>query len=173
MFPISLKELRKLADNGGKEAQYQLGAYYFAGCNVEKDSAEAIYWFGKAARNGHAEAQFNLGNSYSKGEGVKNNPAEAVRFWLMAAAQNHPWAQYFLGACYHKGNGIGKELTKAELHYKGAFRTLTDSELLQKFQASSARGETKEEIASLLNNVRAALAKIQEEISLSGPAAAP
>lgn len=56
--------LQKSAQQGDKEAQFQLGVMYENGQGVLKDPAKAVSWYQKAAAQNHALAQNNLGWAY-------------------------------------------------------------------------------------------------------------
>lgn len=45
----SFSEIKRLAENGDKVAQYNLGLCYYSGGGVAQDYTQAIYWFSKAA----------------------------------------------------------------------------------------------------------------------------
>src|SRR3989337_2079662 len=60
-FATAIKKFRKLAEQGGAEAQNNLGAMYHEGEGVPQDYKEAVKWFRKAAEQGNAPAQSNLG----------------------------------------------------------------------------------------------------------------
>jgi TPR repeat protein len=75
-YATALRLWHPLADQGGAEAQYNLGVLYTNGLGVPQDYAEAAKWFRKAADQGDAGAQSNLGFMYAKGQGV---PEDYVR----------------------------------------------------------------------------------------------
>ena len=62
-----LDQLRKEAEAGKAQAQFDLGAMYYRGQAVEQNYAEAVKWFRKAADQGLAKAQYNLGVMYEYG----------------------------------------------------------------------------------------------------------
>ena len=64
------ERLRRAADQGNADAQFNLGVMYAEGRGVPRDDAEAARWYRCAADQGEAAAQFNLGLMYAKGEGV-------------------------------------------------------------------------------------------------------
>ena len=53
-----LDDLRRKAEQGDAQAQYELGRAYSIGKGAPKDKAEAAKWYRKAAEQGHAEAQY-------------------------------------------------------------------------------------------------------------------
>ncbi|CAB5297795.1 unnamed protein product [Rhizophagus irregularis] len=72
---------QKAAENGDKEAQFNLGVFYEEGIGIEKDEVKASYWYQKAAQQGCSNAQYRLGFLYKIGKGVKEvlkNPFKKV-----------------------------------------------------------------------------------------------
>ena len=78
--PQSLADLRKLADQGDPEAQYQMGVRFHNGEDVRQDDAQAMQWFLRAAEQGHVTAQSALGAYYWAGRGVPEDLSKAY-FW--------------------------------------------------------------------------------------------
>jgi len=73
-------ELRKLADQGDAEAQYQMGLRYHDGEDVPHDDSQAMQWYLRAAEQGHVTAQSALGAYYWAGRGVPEDLSKAY-FW--------------------------------------------------------------------------------------------
>ena len=78
--PDTITEIRRRAEQGHAEAQFNLGTMYANADGVPKNDAEAVKWYRLAAEQGHAAAQFNLGLRYAYGAGVLKDEAEAVRW---------------------------------------------------------------------------------------------
>jgi hypothetical protein len=76
--------LRKAAENGSAEAQYELGYAYSEGNGVPEDPQEAVRWYRLAAAGGSPLAQNNLAVSYLLGAGVGHDTALAYQFSLLA-----------------------------------------------------------------------------------------
>lgn len=76
---INFTDIKRKADKGIVEAQYNLGVCYQKGYGVEIDRNEAVAWYTVAAQRGFAMAQYNLGLCYAEGYGVEKNNAEAAR----------------------------------------------------------------------------------------------
>ncbi|WP_436862107.1 tetratricopeptide repeat protein [Acinetobacter haemolyticus] len=55
-----LSFLKKAAELGNPEAQYNLGVFFEQGVYVKKDKKQAEYWYEKAAKQGHLNAINNL-----------------------------------------------------------------------------------------------------------------
>ena len=117
--------LEQAAKNGHAEAQYELGLKYKHGKRfeydcIDKDFAQAAYWFGKAAEQGFAAAQYELGYSYKYGNGIQKDSVEAFKWFEKSANQGNANAQYELGVCNLKGDGIGENLNEAINWFKKA-----------------------------------------------------
>ncbi len=78
--------LRKQAESGNPQAQFQLGLYYYLGkIDGKVDYEKAVYWFTKSAEQGNTNAQTNLGIMYENGQGVKQDYAEALKWYRKSA----------------------------------------------------------------------------------------
>lgn len=87
-------ELKRLAEKGNIEAQFNLAEYYYE----EEEKLEACKWYEKAALQGHTESQFCLGVSYYFGEEGLPVDIEKSRYWFRKAAEKgHTRAQRRLG----------------------------------------------------------------------------
>ena len=85
--PKSLAELRKLADQGDAEAQWQMGVRFHNGEGVPHDDAQAMQWFQRAAEQGHVTAQGALGAYYFAARGVPKDLSKAYFWSVIAMAQ--------------------------------------------------------------------------------------
>ena len=83
----SLGDLRKLADQGDADAQWQLGVRYHNGEDVPRDDVQAMQWFLRAAEQGHVTAQATLGAYYWAGRGVPQDFSKAYFWSAIALAQ--------------------------------------------------------------------------------------
>ena len=73
-----LEQLRVLADEGERDAQFRLGQFYEEGSLVDRDQGKAIQLYLQAAEQGHAAAQHALGQIYHLGNGVERDKAAAM-----------------------------------------------------------------------------------------------
>ena len=103
---VAVTEIRRRAELGDAEAQYELGRMYGLGRGVQADDAEAVKWYRKAAEQGDVRGQYKLGQRYDYGEGVQADDAEAVKWYRKAAEQGDVDAQYRLGRMYAHGEGV-------------------------------------------------------------------
>jgi len=76
--------VRKLAEAGDADAQWQMGVRYHTGAGVQQDDTQAVQWFLRAAEQGHVDAQGSLGAYYWKGRGVPPDLSRAY-FWSALA----------------------------------------------------------------------------------------
>ena len=108
-YETAAKEFEKLAEQGNKKAQAQLGYMYYIGEGVKQDHVQAVKWYRKAAILGDKDSQYNLAVAYAFGEGVKQDYKEAFQWYRRAAAQGHTKAQYSIGIAYAYGEGTAKD----------------------------------------------------------------
>ena len=105
-----IETMRKAAEAGDADAQYDRGLMYAVGVNgVPKNAAEAMKWYRKAAEQGLAGAQFLLGMMYYEGDGVPQDYAEAAKWIRKAAEQGEADTQGFLGFMYAAGMGVPED----------------------------------------------------------------
>jgi TPR repeat protein len=109
----TLEELKKAAEKGDAEAQYNLGVAYERGDGVPQDYEEAAAWFHKAAEQGHMWAQGLLGMMYYEGRGVAQDDARAAHWHRKAAEQGLAGAQGILGLMYYEGRGVAQDYVQA------------------------------------------------------------
>jgi len=105
---------RPLAEDGNKEAQYNLGFMYESGWGVTQNFSEALSWYRSAAEQGEFRAQFNLGLLYLSGKGVDKNAEQGIYWIERAAGKGHLRAQEFLANAYESGKyGLGVDAKKS------------------------------------------------------------
>ena len=111
-----LEQLKRGAELGDAEAQYQLGSCYGNGLGVEIDMMEAVQWFTLAAEQGLAMAQYTLGNCYYYSYGVDYDCTKAAEWYLKAADQGLARAQCSLGKVERSNEGLDRD-HKRQAHY--------------------------------------------------------
>ena len=77
--PDALSKIRRQAEQGDSEAQFNLGYRYSTGIGVPQDRAEAARWLRLAADQCHVQAQHFLERILPEGRRVAEDDAEAVR----------------------------------------------------------------------------------------------
>ena len=116
-----LELLLERAEQGIRDAQYEVGRRFWNGDGVDQDHKQAADWFDRAARQGLAAAQCALGLCYERGDGVEQDMWQAAAWYQWAAQQDDVEAQLLLSECYEKGRGVPKDKEKAaEWLYKAA-----------------------------------------------------
>ena len=76
-----------LAEQGHRDAQFNLGNMYSYGLGVPQDYKEAVKWYRLSAEQGYAIAQYNLAVIYYDGRGVPKDSV-SVHMWFSVAASN-------------------------------------------------------------------------------------
>lgn len=110
--------LRRRAEGGDVEAQWQLALAYYNGRGVAPDNGEALRWLREAAEQGHGDAQHHLGFVYARGLlGLSRDDSEAVKWWRKAAEQGHEWGQNNLGRMYEAGRAVPRDLVQAHMWF--------------------------------------------------------
>ena len=103
--PISTDEaweiewLRKSAQMGDSESQYQLATLYQNG-KLPKDDKKALSWYYQSAQKGHLPAMRALGFMYFTGQGTPVREDLALKWYTKAAEADDPIAQRKLYEIY-------------------------------------------------------------------------
>lgn len=106
--PIPLPELRKLAEQGDADAQWNLGVRYHHGDGVPQDDAVAVKWFQRAAEQGYVLAQGALGADYWAGRGVHKDLSKSYFWSTLAMAQGDETSKSRL-------EGLASQMTRTEM----------------------------------------------------------
>jgi len=85
--------IKKSAELGNIEAQYNLGLIYETGEGIQPDYVKAIKWYRKSAEQGNSNAQFSLAMMYLYGRNVSQDNVEAMKWLIRASDQGHSYAQ--------------------------------------------------------------------------------
>jgi VWFA-related protein len=116
----AVADVRKAAELGDVEAQYNLAVMYDTGRGVPQDYAQAVVWYRKAAENGLVRAQYNLALMYSGGQGVPQDFAQASAWYRKAADLGDAPAEYNLALMYESGQGVPRDYAVALSWYRKA-----------------------------------------------------
>ena len=84
----AVEAIRRAAEQGDADAQYNLGLMYDNGGGVPEDDAEAVRRYRLAADQGDAVAQYTLGFKYAYGEGVSQDDVAAHMWFSLAGARS-------------------------------------------------------------------------------------
>jgi TPR repeat protein len=112
--------LRKSADQGLPQAQYNLGLLYENGAGLPRSQTDATAWFGRAAKQDHTDAQVSLATQYMLGRGAPRDMKQAAIWYERAAGGGDVAAQYIIGSFYEHGDGVKIDLYKARRWYSMA-----------------------------------------------------
>jgi TPR repeat protein len=116
----AVKWLRRAAEQGIAEAEFNLAGCYHDGQGVATNDVEAAKWWRKAAEQNFKEAQINLGKAYEIGIGVPTDLHEAAKWYKKAAEQGDAQAQNCLGNMYFNGRGVETNHAQAVKWYRMA-----------------------------------------------------
>ena len=83
--PQTLSNCQQAAQGGDREAQFELGEFYYQDQLTAQELPQALYWFEKASLQGHPQAQYFLGIMFFRGEGVPANNIQAFIVLKMSA----------------------------------------------------------------------------------------
>jgi hypothetical protein len=86
-LPAAVVWYLEMAEQGDKDAQYNLGSIYETGFGVNIDLKEAVKWYNKAAKQGHQMAQLKLGMLYHLGKGAEQSTIKGNK-WIREAAKS-------------------------------------------------------------------------------------
>lgn len=100
---VQRTELRKRAESGDVEAQYELGMSYVRDGGSDNEIMIGGHYLDMAARNGHADAQFALFLLHQRGLGVSKDEDTNLRWLIKAAQQGHGKALYYVARRYADG----------------------------------------------------------------------
>ena len=92
-FQNAARLLRRGAEQGIAQAQYNLGVLLYQGSGVAKDFAQAIQWFRRAAAQDYANAVYMLAFMCENGYGCVRDLPTALDLYKRAAALEEPDSQ--------------------------------------------------------------------------------
>lgn len=104
-----LTALKRRAEQGDRDAWFELGAEYITGAHLPQDFKLAADCFEKAAQAGLAQAAFNLGVCYQNGDGRPKDARQRLRWFALAAEGGHGQAAYFLALAYRQGDDLPQD----------------------------------------------------------------
>jgi len=112
-YPVALRELKPLAEQGWYFAQFLLGMMYGDGKGVQRDDRASFTWIKLSAQQGFDRAQHNLAVKYDNGKGIKKDTVAAIKWYERAANQGFAGAQFNLGVKYSTGRGVPQDNKKS------------------------------------------------------------
>lgn len=85
-FESAARLLRRAADQGMAQAQYNLGIFFYNGRGVQKDLGHAVYWFRQAAAQDYPNAVYMLAFMSEYGLGCTKDLPTAFELYRQAAS---------------------------------------------------------------------------------------
>lgn len=104
--------LKKAAELGSGEAQYNLGYLLQSGALGDKKPKEAIEWFKKSSANNFNNGHYALMMAYGNREGVEQNSEMAFTYAMKCAEDNDPTCMWNVVSCFVTGNGVKQNIPK-------------------------------------------------------------
>ncbi|EFC46547.1 predicted protein [Naegleria gruberi] len=101
---LSMKWMKKSAQNGNVEAQLSLANYYEQ--DATKDVILSFEWCLLAADQGFPEAQFQLGEKLMNGIGCQQNVSLAIQHFEKAVKEGHVLSMLNLGLIYFQSSTL-------------------------------------------------------------------
>jgi len=111
-YTEALPILRKSAELGNAEAQYNYGYFLQNGATGVKNEQEAIKWYEKSSDNGFNDGHYAMMMAYGNGQGVEQNSEKAFQYALKCANNNDATCMWNVVNCYLTGNGVKADTSK-------------------------------------------------------------
>ena len=103
--------LRRAAQNGEVDAQFDLACAYADGDGVPQNPRTAFRWFRKAAEQGDREAMTAIGYCLLNGEGVDADHGAAVDWFKKSIELGDRDAPLYMASCLIYGEGVPKDVS--------------------------------------------------------------
>src|SRR5579875_163406 len=116
----ALEWIKRAAENGYADAQFELGRACEDGRGVPQNWAQAANWYRKAAEQGHARAQCALALLIELGRCPPSAAGESIKWFRSAAAQGYAEAEYQLALLHAKGLAGEQQFAEAAEWYQRA-----------------------------------------------------
>lgn len=104
--------LRKSAELGNAEAQYNLGYFLQNGVGIEKNEKEAFEWYKKSSENGFNDGHYAMMMAYGNGIGTEINSEKGFEYSVKCANNNDATCMWNVVNCYIQGLGVTKDNNK-------------------------------------------------------------
>lgn len=108
-FPL----IKKAAEAGHPEAQFNYALFYLEGIEVDKNDSIANNWLLQSAEQGSASSQFKLAYSYAVGRGIEKDMSKAFYWSMQCANLNDPECMSIVANCYTSGMGVSENTDSA------------------------------------------------------------
>jgi hypothetical protein len=111
-YEKALPILRKSAELGNSEAQYNLGNFLQNGVGITKNEKEAFEWYKKSSENGFNDGHYAMMMAYGNGIGTEVDSEKAFEYALKCANNNDATCMWNIVNCYKQGLGVKKDTEK-------------------------------------------------------------
>lgn len=111
-YTEALPILKKLAELGNAEAQYNYGYFLQSGTAGVKNEQEAVKWYEKSSDNGFNDGHYAMMMAYGNGQGIEQNSEKAFQYALKCANNNDATCMWNVVNCYLTGNGVKPDVSK-------------------------------------------------------------
>ena len=111
-YEKALPILRKSAELGNSEAQYNLGYFLQNGVGITKNEKEAFEWYKKSSENGFNDGHYAMMMAYGNGIGTVVDSEKAFEYALKCANNNDATCMWNIVNCYKQGLGVKKDIDK-------------------------------------------------------------
>lgn len=111
-YEKALPILRKSAELGNEEAQYNLGYFLQNGVGITKNEKEAFEWYKKSSENGFNDGHYAMMMAYGNGIGIEFDGEKAFEYALKCANNNDATCMWNIINCYKQGLGVPKNTNK-------------------------------------------------------------
>lgn len=153
----TVEELRRYAELGDPQAQFEYGERLLNGDEVPRDPVAAVPFLEKAARNGVADAWFRLGKMHHDGVGVTRDFGRSLEYYTEAARRGVPEAQHNVGAMLVSARGVKRDYVEGLAWLIVATKSGA---------VSMAEAQTRERLAKRPKDVELAEARAKEILRL-------
>lgn len=136
--------LEEAAEEGHREAAYNLAICYHHGYGVEQDLKTAYQLYLRSALQGYGKGLNLVGDFYAEGLGVRQSWREAIKWYLDATVSEDltavGYAEWKLAGILARGDGVEQDLDGAREWYEKA---LSHGETRAKDDLAGLGSETK------------------------------
>lgn len=111
-FEKSYPLIKKSAELGNAEAQYNLGVSLEYGYGVEKNESQAFDWYLKSAKQGWNDGLYKMMMAHATGKNAELNYEKAFQYALECSENDDPTCILNVVSCYKDGMGTEKNIEK-------------------------------------------------------------
>jgi TPR repeat protein len=148
-FLSAFKIWLELAQDGVKEAEYNVGFLIETRSEIPGRLEDAVEWYSRAAKNGLVEAMAAMGAICAEPPSGMCNPLEAISWYRRAADAGSMGAMNVLGSWYEEGNPVAQDFAKAAYWYtRAAASGSSEGQILLSHLYESGYGVPKDEVAA-------------------------